>query len=198
MACVHVCPTGIDIRDGLQIECIACASCIDVCDEVMDKMGYPRGLIRYTTENALNKKPTRILRPRIFIYLFALLALATLVGVILTGREPLIADVLRDRTALYRVVGEELENAYSLKLTNRSSETMQLSIAGDGLPGIRVVEPTRPLAVEPGQTLETPLTIALPITAADPGMQPMTITATDTESGRVQTVETRFYIPRNP
>lgn len=197
-ACVQVCPTGIDIRDGLQIECIACAACADVCDEVMDKMGYPRGLIRYTTENALNKKPTRILRPRIFIYLFALLALATLVGVILTGREPLIVDVLRDRTALYRVVGEELENAYSLKLTNRSGETMQVGIEADGLPGIRVVEPTRRLAVEPGQTLETPLTIALPITAADPGMQPMAITATDTDSGRVQTVETRFYIPRNP
>ena len=198
MACVQVCPTGIDIRDGLQIECIACAACIDVCDQVMDKMDYPRGLIRYTTENALEGKPTRILRPRIFIYLFALLGLATLVGVILTGREPLIADVLRDRTALYRVVGEELENAYSLKLTNRSAEPMQVTIQAAGLPEIRVAEPVRALNVAPGQTLESPLTIAIPLIAADPGMQPMTITATDVETGRVRTVETRFYIPQNP
>ncbi len=198
MACVHVCPTGIDIRDGLQIECIACASCIDICDEVMDKMGYPRGLIRYTTENALEGKPTRILRPRIFIYLFALLALATLVGVILTGREPLIADVLRDRTALYRVVGTELENSYSLKLTNRSDQTMQITIAADGLPDIRVVVPTSAISVEPGQTLERPLTLAIPLTAADPGMQPMTITVIDVDTGREYDVETRFFIPSNP
>ena len=85
--CVQVCPTGIDIRDGLQIECIACAACIDVCDEVMDKMGYPRGLIRYSTENAMTGKRSRILRPRIFIYLGVLLALMTLFALILTGRE---------------------------------------------------------------------------------------------------------------
>ncbi len=198
MACVQVCPTGIDIRDGLQIECIACAACIDVCDEVMDKMAYPRGLVRYTTDNAVQGKPTRILRPRIFIYLFALLALATLIGVILTGREPLIADVLRDRTALYRVVGEELENAYRLKLTNRSAETMRLRIAVDGLAGIRVVEPLVELQVEPGQTLDRPLTLALPLLAADPGMQPMRITVRDVGSGREQPVETRFFIPQNP
>ncbi|MGY6631380.1 MAG: cytochrome c oxidase accessory protein CcoG [Wenzhouxiangella sp.] len=198
MACVHVCPTGIDIRDGLQIECIACASCIDVCDEVMDKMGYPRGLVRYTTENALNNKPTRILRPRLFIYVAALLLLATVIGLILTGRDPLIADVLRDRTALYRLVDSELENSYSLKLTNRSGETMEIAISSEGLPGIRVVEPTRTLAIEPGVTLETPLTLALPLNAADPGMQPMTITATDQVTGRVQVVETRFHVPRNP
>ncbi len=198
MACVHVCPTGIDIRDGLQIECIACASCIDVCDEVMDKMGYPRGLVRYTTENALNNKPTRIIRPRLFIYLAALLLLATVIGVILTGRDPLIADVLRDRTALYRLADTELENSYSLKLTNRSNEVMSITIDGDGLPGIRVVEPRRALDVQPGDTLEVPLTVALPLNAADPGMLPMTITATDEASGRVQVVETRFYVPRNP
>src|SRR5690606_21274311 len=66
--CVQVCPTGIDIRDGLQLECIACAACIDVCDQVMDKMGYEKGLIRYTTENALEHKTTHVLRPRIIVY----------------------------------------------------------------------------------------------------------------------------------
>ena len=198
LACVQVCPTGIDIRDGLQIECIACAACIDVCDQVMDKMDYPRGLIRYTTDNALAGRPTRILRPRIFIYLAALALLATLIGVFLTGREPLIADVLRDRSALYRLVGSELENAYSLKLTNRTEQIMTLSVSAEGLPEIRVVEPARLVRVAPGQTADLPLTVALPLTAADPGMQPMTIVIRDDEGDRATRVETRFFIPANP
>ena len=65
---MQVCPTGIDIRKGLQYECIACAACIDACDEVMDKVGYPRGLIRYATQHALEGKPTRVLRPRVIVY----------------------------------------------------------------------------------------------------------------------------------
>ncbi len=198
MACVHVCPTGIDIRDGLQIECIACASCIDVCDEVMDKMGYPRGLVRYTTDNALKGKPSRILRPRIFIYLFALLALATLIGVILTGREPLIADVLRDRGSLYRVVGSELENSYSLKLTNRTDAPVQVTIEAEGLADIRVVEPTRALGIDPGQTIDVPLTVSIPLVLDQPGMQQMTIIVRDTAGERLRDVDTRFYIPPNP
>ena len=197
-ACVQVCPTGIDIRDGLQIECIACAACIDVCDDVMDRMGYPRGLIRYTTDNAVNNKPTRILRPRIFIYLAALTLLATIIGVFLTGRDPLIIDVLRDRTALYRLAGAELENSYSLKLTNRSDEVMELDIRAEGLTDIRVVEPTRTVSVAPGQTADLPLTVALPLTAADPGMQPMTIIASTRDGERHSRVETRFFIPTNP
>lgn len=196
-ACVQVCPTGIDIRDGLQIECIACAACIDVCDEVMDKMNYPRGLIRYTTDNALKKKPTRILRPRIFIYLAMLALLSTLIGLFLTGRDPLIADVLRDRTALYRLSGAELENSYSLKLTNRSDQDMRLEVSVEGLPGIRVIEPARVVSVGPGQTSDLPLTIALPLTAADPGMQPVSILIRSVEGDRLNRVETRFYIPAN-
>ena len=66
--CVQVCPTGIDIRKGLQYECIACAACIDACDDVMDKVGYPRGLIRYDTQHGLEGKPTHVLRPRIIVY----------------------------------------------------------------------------------------------------------------------------------
>jgi cytochrome c oxidase accessory protein FixG len=198
-ACVQVCPTGIDIRDGLQIECIACAACVDVCDEVMDKMGYPRGLIRYTTDNALNERPTRILRPRIFIYLFALLALATLIGVILTGREPLIADVLRDRTALYRLVDTELENSYSLKLTNRSEEAMDLLVSVDGLEGARVVEPTDAITVTPGQTADLPLTVAAPLNAGNPGMQPLQIEIRQTGGeAALKTIDSRFFFPLNP
>ncbi len=124
--------------------------------------------------------------------------MATLIGLFLGGRDPLIADVLRDRTALYRLVDSELENAYSLKLTNRSDEVMTLSIDARGLEGLRVVEPRAPVSVQPGQTLDLPLTLALPLTAADPGMQPMELVITDPDGERHTGVETRFYIPRNP
>ena len=194
-ACVQVCPTGIDIRDGLQIECIACAACIDVCDEVMDKMNYPRGLVRYTNDNAMAGQPTRILRPRIFVYLAILLGLSALVGSILIGRDAVIGDVLRDRTALYRVVGEELENAYQLKLTNRASNAIVINVRSSGLPQLRVVEPQRSLSLAPGQTLDIPLTLALPLLSADPGMLPMTVIIED-EAGQVlRRIESRFFVP---
>jgi cytochrome c oxidase accessory protein FixG len=117
--CVQVCPTGIDIRDGLQYECIACAACIDVCDQVMDKMGYPRGLVRYTTEHALKHRQSHVIRPRILVY--GALLLAILVGTLwsMTNRVPLRADLIRDRNALYRELpGDIVENVYTLKITN--------------------------------------------------------------------------------
>ncbi len=196
-ACVQVCPTGIDIRDGLQIECIACASCIDICDEVMDKMGYPRGLIRYSTENAMEGKPTRIIRPRIFIYVFALLALATLVGTILTGRDPLLVDVLRDRTALYRTVGTELENAYRLKLTNRTDQEVILRVEARGLPELRVVEPRRPVTISPGQVADLPLTLAVPLERAEAGMHSITVISENEDGTIISEEETRFFIPQD-
>ena len=89
--CVQVCPTGIDIRNGLQYECIACGACVDACNEVMDKIGYPRGLVRFTTHNALEGKPSRILRPRVLVYGFLLLALVVGWGVGVAMRSPLMA-----------------------------------------------------------------------------------------------------------
>jgi cytochrome c oxidase accessory protein FixG len=117
--CVQVCPTGIDIRDGLQYECIACAACVDVCDQVMDKMEYPRGLIRYTTENALKHGDTHIFRPRVLVYGLLLLAIFTGTVWSMTTRVPLRADLIRDRNALYRELpGGVVENVYTLKITN--------------------------------------------------------------------------------
>ena len=161
-------------------------------------MEYPRGLIRYTTDNAMAGKPTRILRPRIFVYLAILLALTALVGSILVNRDAIIGDVLRDRTALYRVVGEDLENAYQLKLTNRANETTIIRVQATGLDGLRVIEPQRALTLEPGQTLDIPLTLALPLLNAEPGMQAMTVTVIDEAGQVVRTIESRFFVPTTP
>jgi len=124
--CVQVCPTGIDIRDGLQYECIACAACIDVCDQVMDKMDYPRGLVRYTTEHALKHNEGHVIRPRIMVYGLLLLVIisGTLWG--MTHRVPLRADLIRDRNALYRELpGDLIENVYTLKITNMDDSPHQ-------------------------------------------------------------------------
>jgi cytochrome c oxidase accessory protein FixG len=141
--CVQVCPTGIDIRDGMQYECIACAACVDACDGVMDKIGYPRGLVRYTTENALEGKKSRILRVRTAIY--GALLVVLIVGLIgaLSSRQELRLDVLRDRNALYRELASgKIENVYNLKLTNKSKRDHEIVLTVSGLPGLMVDQDT--------------------------------------------------------
>ncbi len=100
-ACVHVCPVGIDIRDGLQYECVACGACVDACDEMMRRMGYEPGLVRYTTEHALNGKKTKLLRPRLIGYFVALLVMFSAFTWAIGNRVPLEVDVIRDRGQLY-------------------------------------------------------------------------------------------------
>jgi cytochrome c oxidase accessory protein FixG len=131
--CVQVCPTGIDIRNGLQYQCIGCAACIDVCNQVMDQVGYEKGLIRYTTENALTGGHTHILRPRLFVYAGLLLAIMAGLAYALSVRIPLQLDVIRDRNALYRETNEGLiENVYTLKILNMDEveHSYQLNVSG--------------------------------------------------------------------
>jgi len=129
--CVQACPTGIDIRNGLQYECIGCAACIDGCDQVMDKVGKPRGLIRYSKG--------RVLRPRVLVYAAILAAIATAAGVSLWLRMPLKVDVIRDRAAIAREVeGGLIENVYRLQIMNTTEQARAFEIAVSGLPGIHV------------------------------------------------------------
>jgi cytochrome c oxidase accessory protein FixG len=137
--CVQVCPTGIDIREGLQYECIACAACIDACDGVMEKMGYAPRLIRYSTQQAMEGKHTRILRPRIFLYgaVLGLLAIGFVLALLL--RTPLGMDVIRDRNSLYREVrGGDIENVYTLMVMNKDTVPHGYSIEVSGLETLRV------------------------------------------------------------
>ncbi len=161
--CVQVCPTGIDIRNGLQYECIACGACIDACDSVMDKMGYPRGLIRYTTQNAVDAKPSRVLRPRVLVY--GLLLTAILAGWVVgvSQRSPLIVDVLRDRNALSRTAADgSIENGYTLKLSNKQDRDVVLRIRiEDGGPVVLDGAPLT-VAAAAAQTLTLPVTLRAP------------------------------------
>ena len=130
--CVQVCPTGIDIRNGLQYECIACAACIDACDSVMDRMGYPRGLVRYDTQHRLEHRSTRILRPRVIVYGVLLAALIAGFIVALAMRKPVGLDVLHDRNTLYRSLATgEIENVYLLKIINKDTRPHQFRVTLD-------------------------------------------------------------------
>jgi cytochrome c oxidase accessory protein FixG len=117
--CVQVCPTGIDIRDGLQYQCITCALCIDACNSVMDKMGYEPNLISYTTQNTMEGKPHRVLRPRLIGYIAGVLIMASLFSYTVISRVPLRIDVLRDRNQLFNETSMgQIENVYTLKIMN--------------------------------------------------------------------------------
>ncbi len=153
--CIQVCPTGIDIREGLQYECIACAACIDVCDSVMDQMGYPRGLIRYTTENALEGKPSRLLRPRVLIYGAVLLAIGTSLVVSVLTRVPLRVDVMRDRNALYREAsGGLIENVYTLEIMNMDNDPHTYVLSASGIPGMTLASDRPKVTLAAGQVSE--------------------------------------------
>lgn len=194
--CVQVCPTGIDIRHGLQYDCIACGACIDACDEVMDKMGSPRGLIRYTTEHALHERATHVVRPRMLVYA-SLLLLAT--GALLYSlftRMPLILDVIRDRNALYREVhGERIENTYSLKVINLDDKPHAYRLAVSGMPGLELTAPAEPITVASGSVSNIPARLEAPVTAAG-GVHRIVLTLTALDAPRIEVHEkTRFIGP---
>jgi cytochrome c oxidase accessory protein FixG len=161
--CVQVCPTGIDIREGLQYECISCAACIDACNQVMDRVGSPRGLIRHTTQHALDHRTTHVLRPRVLVYgsLLALLFAGFIVALAL--RKPVGVDVIRDRNALYRLLDDgRVENVYTVKILNKSERTRDFSISVAG-PGGLSLDPAAPrYTVPPGSVYPAVLRVRSP------------------------------------
>jgi cytochrome c oxidase accessory protein FixG len=170
--CVHVCPTGIDIRDGQQYECIGCAACIDVCNGVMDKMGYPQGLVRYATQHGMEQKLTdkqslmRIFRPRVIIYTVILGLIVFALGYAVWTREPFKVDVVRDRTTLARVNGDGgVENVYRLQIMNATEDKQVYRITASGIQGYKVV-PNELIKVAPTEAEWVTLTLELPFDIA--------------------------------
>jgi polyferredoxin len=197
-----VCPTGIDIRNGLQYECIACGACIDGCNQVMDKLGYPRGLIRYSTQNAIDGRPTRVVRPRIIVYGSLLLVLAGGWAWSVAHRKPFIAEILRDRNALYRVLGDgSVENDYTLKIVNKTDRPVRYVVRlGVAPAGARLLDIPSRIEAPAGAVIPVPLRILAP--AQVHGRQVMTLDVipdTDGVAGEsaagTQHVESSFFAP---
>jgi len=195
--CVQVCPTGIDIRHGLQYQCISCAACIDVCDSVMDRMGYARGLVRYTTENALEDKPSRLLRPRVLIYTAVLLVLSgALIGSVLT-RVPVRLDVFHDRHTLYRELDSgAIENVYMLRIMNMDSKPHDYRVGASGLSGLRVRGAPLQIEVPAGSVREVPVRLVAPRASLTRPDAPITIRIAAVRQPRMTaTAPSRFLAP---
>ena len=166
--CVQVCPTGIDIRKGLQYECIGCAACIDGCDQVMEKMGYQKGLIRYTTENVLKGKYTdhsilsHVFRPRVLVYIVILLTIVSAFMITLANRVPLRVEVIRDRLTLSRSNEDgKLENLYTVQILNMENRTHRYVITATGADDIEVVADTRNLTAGAQETINVPVRLQI-------------------------------------
>ncbi len=196
--CVQVCPTGIDIRNGTQYECIGCAACVDVCDRVMDDMGYPRGLVRYDTEEGMADLPVRLLRPRVVAYGAVLVVMSTLFVWALAGRMPFAVDVLRDRARLYRLTADgAIENVYTLKIMNKDQAPHAYRVAIEP-PSFALTVPDT-IEVPAGGIVDVPVRVRAAAEPAPPTSAPVgfAIWRAD-EPSRVVHEASRFLAPRAP
>lgn len=194
--CVQVCPTGIDIRKGLQIECIACAACIDVCDDVMDKMGSPRGLIRYTTTHALEHKTTHVLRPRVIIYGAILLSLIVGFVIAVALRSPVSMDVIRDRNALFRLTDDgNVDNVYTIRILNKTEKPQRFVLEARGSTPLTLIARVTEYRVPSGAVYSLPLRVRR--AAYEPlGPETIVFTLRSLDDPAVKTdTEARFLAP---
>jgi cytochrome c oxidase accessory protein FixG len=200
--CVQVCPTGIDIRKGLQYECIGCGACADVCDDVMDKFGYARGLVKYSTQNAMTggwdkaQIIRRALRPRVLIYTTVLTAIAIAVGVSLYRRVPMKVDVIRDRGALARMVEQgRIENVFRLQIMNATEAKQVVELGVDGMDGIVIASEAR-VEVLPTEVRTLAVRVQVP-PGASSGSHPIVFKLQSTTEAAIQLDEKSvFLVPR--
>lgn len=208
--CVQVCPTGIDIRDGLQYMCIGCGACIDACDQVMEKMNYPRGLIRYTSESGMldgldsKQARKRLFKPRIYVYIALLSIFIIGLLVSLSLRSPLRVDIVRDRGVLGREIpGGMIENIYRIQVINMSEKDQRfvLKATSEDIPQVMVL-----VGEENGQQIDVPafsnqwvpMVIRVPVQDSAKGLHQLTlhIENTDKTEGTLSAQQdTTFFVP---
>jgi cytochrome c oxidase accessory protein FixG len=200
--CVQVCPTGIDIRNGLQYECIGCGACADVCDTVMDKMGYPRGLVRFSTQNAMDNKWTpqqtwkRLMRPRIQIYTMILGAIVIALLVSLGLRTPFKVDVVRDRSTLSRITEYgTLENVYRLQIMNATEHAQTYKLSTRGLPGLKITTEAE-ILVEAAQARWVVLRADIPYGSSEAGSHKIQFEIAAQGTDDVVVEKSVFIVPR--
>ncbi|MEO7160447.1 MAG: cytochrome c oxidase accessory protein CcoG [Polaromonas sp.] len=200
--CVQVCPTGIDIRKGLQYECISCAACIDACDTVMDKMSYPRGLIRYSTQNAVaqgwgkSQLLRRIFRPRVLVYSAILIGVTVALFTSLALRSSFKVDVMRDRASLARIVsGGKIENVYRLQVMNATESPQNYRVTASGLPGLMLTSEGT-FSVDATGSRWVPLTLQLPYEAASAGSHEIHFEIEALNTPERVTEKSVFLVPR--
>jgi cytochrome c oxidase accessory protein FixG len=200
--CVQVCPTGIDIRKGLQYECISCAACIDVCDSVMEKMSYPKGLIRHSTQRALaagDRQTTwyaHAFRPRTLVYgsLLGAIVIAWFTGLML--RAPVKVDVIRDRNTLSRVTATgAFENVYRLQMMNATETDAHYQLQVEGLPGIHLASADT-VQIKAAQHENIAVRVRVGPDDLTPGSKPIRFIVRDLKQGAEVIEKSTFLVPR--
>ncbi|WP_439650217.1 RdxA/RdxB/FixG family protein, partial [Isoalcanivorax beigongshangi] len=196
--CVQVCPTGIDIREGLQLGCITCAACIDACDEVMEKVNRPKGLIRYTTEHALGGIKTKMMRPRLIGYGLVMALLSGLFVWQLAARQPLQVDVIRDRNQLYRITSQgDVENSYRLEILNKDQDNHRFVITLIGDEALSLVNGPVEVSLASGEQRSVPVTVSYDPYLSEPQSPTIWFLVRDKDdSGLEIRHESRFIKPR--
>ena len=191
--CVQVCPTGIDIRNGLQYECINCGACVDACDNVMEKMGYPKKLISFTTARRLEGGKTKVWRLKSVGYGSALLVLTALLVLDILFRVPLELDVVRDRNTLYRENQQGyIENVYQLRIINKSQQADVFNIVPGGIDDLDYMGPSE-VRIEGGEVYTLPVTVAIDPYYLDASLVEISFTVTSQSDERVsRTTQSNF------
>jgi len=194
--CVKVCPMGIDIRNGTQLECVHCTACIDACDNVMDKIDKPRGLIRYSSENAIRHEKEKVLTPRVMGYTAVLLVLVGVFFALLNMRSDLETTILRERGTLYQELpNNRFSNIYEIKVINKTFETISYDIQLESPPGELIS--LGAISTIEGQSLsEGRYMVQLSESQLD-GLQTDLIFVVYANGERIETVQTGFLGPSN-
>ncbi|AOE79044.1 cytochrome c oxidase accessory protein CcoG [Pseudomonas lurida] len=195
--CVQVCPTGIDIRDGLQMECIGCAACIDACDSIMDKMGYERGLVSYTSEHQLQGGKTLLLRPRLIGYSAVLLVMIAALVVALIERPMVSLDVTKDRGMFRENAQGLIENIYSLKVINKTQQRQDYRLELVDAEGFQLQGKTE-ISLAAGEISDVPVSVALLADKPASSSQTLRFKVTDVDEPWIYSAaDSRFVAPLN-
>lgn len=205
--CVQVCPTGIDIRKGLQYECIGCGACADVCDDVMDKMGYARGLVKYSTQNAITNHWSkseilkRVMRPRVILYSMILFVLCVSLIVSLSLRSSFRVDVVRDRGVMARLVdGGLLENVYRLQIMNATESVQHYQISATGIDGLKIetdeTELNNAIMVKPTQSRWVSVRLEIPDGSVEAGSHKVNFLIHSLSNDETISEKSVFIVPR--
>jgi cytochrome c oxidase accessory protein FixG len=194
--CVVVCPTGIDIRDGTQMECVHCTACIDACDDVMDKIGRPRGLIRYASLNGIERGERLKLTPRLAGYTAILLALGVLLGFLIFTRSDVQTTLLRAPGALFQQMPNgHFSNLYTIRVVNKTSREIPIQLKLENLKGdLQVMG--QDIVVPPQKLAETSALIELDPAVMKPGTTPLVV-GVYSQGRRLETLKTAFIGPRD-
>ena len=200
--CVQVCPTGIDIRKGLQYECIGCGACADVCDSVMDKFGFEKGLVKYSTQNSMKNKwdkatmVRRIFRPRVLIYSSILLAITVAMMVSLAYKHSFKVDVIRDRGVLARIVeGGNIENVYTLQVMNATEKAQTYDFAVVGINNIKIASENT-LVVNSAEARGIAVRVRIPYDTVAAGSHPIEFKIHNANKDELVVEKSVFIVPR--